>query len=80
MSVPMNQFQFGNQTITTKVFVMAPRQIARRALYVDVTAAMDEQPRSRAVSLKVVAAPAEPIAARRPTASDDLDPYAEVEV
>jgi Fe-S-cluster-containing dehydrogenase component len=64
MSAPVNQFQFGDQTITTKVFVMTPREIAARAPYVDVTSAMDERPRNRPVTLKVIPA----------------DPYAEVEI
>jgi hypothetical protein len=74
LSTPVNTFQFGNQTITTQVFVMVPRALASRAAYVDVAAAMDERPRSRAVSLKVV--DAEP--AR--SAPLEADPFAEVEV
>ena len=54
LSTPINTFQFGRQTITTLVHVMVPRALTSAAAYVDVTAAMDEQPRSRAVSLKVV--------------------------
>jgi hypothetical protein len=51
---------------------MVPRKLASAAPYVDVTAAMDEQPRNRAVSLKVVTAPdAAPV---------ESDPFAEVEV
>ncbi len=70
-SVPVNQFQFGNQSITTQVFVMTPRGVVRAAPYIDVTAAMDEKPRSRTVSLTPVSgAPA----------AADLDPYAEVEI
>jgi Fe-S-cluster-containing dehydrogenase component len=65
LSAPVNTFQFGNQTITTQVHVMVPRQIAARAPILDVVSAMDEQPRNRAVTLKVVA---------------DSDPYAGVEV
>jgi hypothetical protein len=42
-----------------------PRQIATRAPILDVVSAMDEQPRSRAVTLKVVG---------------DSDPFAGVEV
>jgi Fe-S-cluster-containing dehydrogenase component len=80
MSAPVNQFQFGNQTITTKVFVMAPRQIVTRTAYVDVTGAMEEQPRSRAVSLKVTAAGPERDQRRGPAVPVDADPYAEVEV
>ena len=72
----MNTFQFGNQTITTQVYVMVPRTLATRASHVDVAAAMDEQPRSRAVSLKVVSSPAAPA----DVASIDSDPFAEVEV
>ncbi len=54
----MNTFQFGQQTITTQVFVMVPRKLATVAPHLDVTAAMDEQPRSRAVSFKVIGVPA----------------------
>jgi len=64
-SAPVNAFQFGDQTITTRVHMMVPRKLASTAPYVDVTAAMDEQPRSRAVSLKVLA---------------DPDPFAAIEV
>ena len=72
LSTPVNTFQFGRQTITTQVHVMVPRKLASAAPYVDVTAAMDEQPRNRAVSLKVVTAPdAAPV---------ESDPFAEVEV
>src|SRR4029079_5199600 len=52
-STPMNQFRFGAQTINTRVNVMVPR-VARPASVVDVTAAMDEQPRNRTVRLAVV--------------------------
>ena len=79
MSTPVNQFQFGNQTITTKVFMMAPREVAARAPYVDVTSAMDERPRSRTVPLRVVAAtdgPPDPRDANAPGA----DPFSEVEI
>jgi hypothetical protein len=64
----VNTFQFGNQTITTQVHMMVPRMLATRAPLVDVVSAMDEAPRSRAVSLKVV-----------PGAADD-DPFAGIEV
>jgi Fe-S-cluster-containing dehydrogenase component len=56
MSTPVNRFQFGAQVISTRVFMMAPRTLASRQPWVDVTAAMDEQPRERAVTLKVVPA------------------------
>lgn len=61
LSEPINRFQFGNQTISTRVFVMAPKQIARVQPHLDVTAAMDESPQSRAVLLKVVADPFEDV-------------------
>ena len=64
LSAPVNTFQFGQQTITTQVHMMVPRTLANAAPHVDVTAAMEERPRSRAVTLKVI--------------SDD--PFAEVEV
>ena len=47
LSAPVNRFQFGAQTITTNVFVMTPRDAASRAPYVDVTAALDEEPPAR---------------------------------
>jgi hypothetical protein len=46
---------------------MVPRSLAARAPHVDVVAAMDERPYSRAVSLKVIGA-------------SDSDPFAGVEV
>ena len=68
-SMPTNRFQFGSQTITTRVNVMVPRQTAAPA-NIDVTAAMDERPRNRSVRLSVL---------------DDrtahvIDPFADVEV
>ncbi len=74
-SAPVNQFQFGQQTITTEVFMMTPKAVANRAPIVDVTAAMAERPPARSVSLKV--RPADP--ARAADAAAD-DPFAEVEV
>jgi Fe-S-cluster-containing dehydrogenase component len=78
LSMPANRFQFGNQTITTKVSVMVPRRLATHAAYLDVTAAMDERPRGRAVSFKVVASPD----ARSTTSGDAsaTDPFADIEV
>jgi hypothetical protein len=76
LSTSVNTFQFGNQTITTQVYVMVPRKLATRAPHIDVVAAMDDQPRSRAVSLKVVSAPTTP----GDVASLESDPFAEVEV
>jgi len=52
-SAPTNRFRFGQQTITTRVSIMVPREGAPRPL-VDVTAAMDLAPSSRAVSLNVL--------------------------
>ena len=51
---------------------MVPRKLTSVAPHVDVTAAMDEQPRSRAVSLKVVSthAPVETIRLPRSRCSD----------
>jgi Fe-S-cluster-containing dehydrogenase component len=40
-SVPTNRFQFGQQSITTKVNMMIPRET--RAEYIDVTASLGEQ-------------------------------------
>ena len=54
MSMPVNQFQFGDQTITTQVYMMVPKALATRAPYVDVTAAMGDHAASRAVTLKVI--------------------------
>jgi hypothetical protein len=72
----VNQFQFGQQTITTQVYTMVPRKLTTAAPLVDVTAAMDEQPRSRAVSLKVVSGPVE---APVPPPYES-DPFAGIEV
>ena len=54
MSMPTNQFQFGNQTITTRVNLMVPKSAVPRPL-VNVTDAMDERPAARSVSLPVTA-------------------------
>jgi Fe-S-cluster-containing dehydrogenase component len=54
LSSPINRFQFGNQVVSTRVFVMAPNQVAVRQPWMDVTAAMGEHPPERAVMLKVV--------------------------
>jgi Fe-S-cluster-containing dehydrogenase component len=65
-STPVNRFQFGDQTITTRVNMMVPRGVARGAI-VDVVAAMDEHARGRTVRLPVLGA-------------DAGDPFADVEV
>ena len=54
LSTPVNRFQFGSQMISTRVFMMAPRALASPQAYVDVTAAMEEQPHERSVVLRVV--------------------------
>ena len=45
MSAPSNTFQFGAQTITTRVFVMTPRGTVTLAPGLDVTAALDDRSR-----------------------------------
>jgi Fe-S-cluster-containing dehydrogenase component len=65
MSAPVNRFQFGAQTISTRVFMMMPAASAARRPIVDVTAAMEEKPRARVIPL---------------TAVGGGDPFAEVEV
>jgi Fe-S-cluster-containing dehydrogenase component len=65
MSTPVNQFQFGRQTISTRVFMMMPAELVTRRPYVDVTAAMADQPRERVIPLAAVGGG---------------DPFAEVEV
>jgi Fe-S-cluster-containing dehydrogenase component len=64
MSAPLNRFQFGRQAITTRVFMMAPR--AALPQHVDVTAALEERPRSRTIPLRPIA--------------PDPDPFAEVAI
>ena len=78
-SMPTNRFQFGNQTITTRVSVMVPRGAAGApAPHLDVTAAMDDRAAPRFVSLKVLADAPAATHARRAATTDD--PFAEVEV
>ena len=74
MSMPTNRFQFGGQTITTRVNVMVPRD-GGAAAYVDVAAAMDEATRPRSLSLNVLGDAGAPS-----TQSADPDPFAGVEV
>jgi Fe-S-cluster-containing dehydrogenase component len=76
-SMPTNKFQFGGQTISTRVNVMVPRT-ARAPAHIDVTAAMDDRSRSRAVRLPVLADGAVPRGADR--SDRNADPFAEVEV
>lgn len=44
-SRPVNRFQFGHQTITTKVWMMVPKEAP--VTNIDVTSAMDEEPTGR---------------------------------
>jgi Fe-S-cluster-containing dehydrogenase component len=74
-SRPVNQFQFGRQTITTKVHVMVPREVVSGGGYIDVAAAMDERPRPRMLKHT-----AEDPGTPKPTADTALDPIAAVEV
>src|SRR4029078_5790433 len=60
LSAPINTFHFGEQTLTTQVAMRVPRKLATAAPQVDVTASMEERPRSRAVSLKMVSEPGAP--------------------
>ena len=53
-SAPVNRFQFGNQTISTRVYLMVPRSAALPQPYLDVTAAMDDRAAPRAISLNVM--------------------------
>lgn len=73
MSAPINTFQFGEQTITTEVKVMTPRDPVRRAAVLDVTAAMADHPRPRTIPLR-------PVSAAHPPAPDAADPFAEVKI
>jgi Fe-S-cluster-containing dehydrogenase component len=54
LSAPINRFQFGAQTVSTRVFMMIPRGLGSQQPYVDVAAAMDEEPRGRSRVLRVV--------------------------
>jgi Fe-S-cluster-containing dehydrogenase component len=76
-SAPVNRFQFGAQTITTRVFAMAPRDVAVRAPLVDVTAAMDERATERSIMLRVIDAAA---GSSGTEPALDQDPFAGVEV
>jgi len=76
MSMPTNVFNFGHQTITTRVNVMVPRKGAVRQV-IDVTDAMDEKPRPRTVALPVAGESGR--AASFATAGE-FDPFGAVEV
>ena len=49
---PINQFQFGMQTIETKVHLMVPRAVPHEHL--DVTAALDQQPVGQLMELNII--------------------------
>jgi hypothetical protein len=51
-SQPVNRFQFGRQTITTKVNMMTPK--VGQAEYVDVTAVMDEEAIGKSIFLNIL--------------------------
>src|SRR5437660_6122435 len=51
-SAPINRFRFGNQTITTRVNIMVPRD--DRAGYVDVLSALGEQAVGQDIGLNVL--------------------------
>ena len=54
-SATIDRFQFGNQTITTRIKMMGPRSVAgQRPEHLDVTAALDPHPPARSVSLGVL--------------------------
>jgi Fe-S-cluster-containing dehydrogenase component len=52
-TAPINRFRFGNQEITTKVNMMAPKHYERE--YMDVAEAMNESPGGKTLSLDVLA-------------------------
>lgn len=52
-STPINQFQFGEQTVATKVNMMVPRQAARTQ-YLDVAAAMSDDGPGQSISLDIL--------------------------
>jgi Fe-S-cluster-containing dehydrogenase component len=51
-SAPTNRFRFGHQTISTKVNMMVPRD--HQALYLDVTAAMNEETSGKSLLLNML--------------------------
>ena len=74
-STPVNRFQFGEQVISTRVFMMAPRALTTHEPWVDVTAAMDNDAKERSTWLRVV--PSKPEADGMAT---DDDPFADVKI
>ena len=53
LSMPINSFQFGRQTITTKVNMMVPRQ-QNAVRHMDVLSAMHAESPGRRVSLNIL--------------------------
>lgn len=53
-SAAINTFQFGNQTVNTKVNMMVPKSHAQ-ARYIDVAAALNEDSNGKTISLDVMA-------------------------
>jgi Fe-S-cluster-containing dehydrogenase component len=51
-SAPVNRFQFGGQTVTTKVHVLAPRQV--RAEYLDVVSVMADESNGKTIALDMM--------------------------
>lgn len=51
-STAINQFQFGQQTITTKVNLMTPK--VARTEYLDVTSAMSEQSIGKEITFNIL--------------------------
>jgi Fe-S-cluster-containing dehydrogenase component len=70
-STPVNRFQFGGQTISTRVFMMVPNTAAAQP-YVDVTSALQDRTRPRAISLSVLGDDAH----QSPLPAELLDPFA----
>jgi Fe-S-cluster-containing dehydrogenase component len=77
MSEAVNRFQFGAQVISTQVFMMAPRSVASRQPWVDVTSAMDEAPRGRSIMLRVLSNGS---TTPPPQEEGTTDPFAEIAV
>lgn len=73
-SMPTNVFQFGEQTIKTRVLMMVPRREAPAA-HIDVLSAMDAHAEPRLVRLSVLQSDAP-----APSGPDQADPFAEVEI
>jgi len=63
LSAPVNTFRFGLQTVTTRVFMMAPKRVAAIEPHVDVTAVLDNAPRPRMIPVQAAPPEADPFAA-----------------